>query len=149
MQPGVVYVIQFLDDSTFLSLDLDLADVVLQEGSVIHYLRLVCAQFDRLQTADSVAAKMAELNIVPMVLQHMAKFRSVADADLIAAYVFFFAHLADSEAFKGKPQDFFPDKDRKKAFAVALDPLVKEHLAKHPGDKKPLRPASDLVLRWK
>eukprot|EP00672_Neobodo_designis_P020178 CAMPEP_0174833512 /NCGR_PEP_ID=MMETSP1114-20130205/4278_1 /TAXON_ID=312471 /ORGANISM="Neobodo designis, Strain CCAP 1951/1" /LENGTH=317 /DNA_ID=CAMNT_0016067395 /DNA_START=112 /DNA_END=1062 /DNA_ORIENTATION=- len=124
------------------------ADVAMQECTVIHYLRLVCAQLDRLQSGDSVAAKMAELAIVPMVLKHLEKFRAVADADLVAGYAFFFANLADSEAFKGKPQAFFDAKDEKKAFALALDPVLKEHLGKNPADKKALRPASDLVLRW-
>jgi hypothetical protein len=120
----------------------------LQEVMVIHYLAAIFSQVERLHS-DNICSKLAELSIVPLVIRQYEKFKAVVDNSTAAAYMHFFAALADSEFFRSKPQEFFATKEDKKAFALQFDPLAKTLLAQNPGDKKRLRPVTDLIIRWK
>lgn len=124
------------------------ADGVAQEIVVIRYLNLIFSKVDKLQP-DVLVEKLVELGIVPLVLRHLDKCRTIVDSATLDAYLFFFVSLVDTEYFRTKPQSFFATKEDKKAFAVRMDPLVATFVGGVAEKKKLVRPVSDLVIRWK
>jgi hypothetical protein len=124
------------------------SDRNIQELQVIAYLDLIFRQVEKLQV-DVIVEKFVDLGLFELVLKHFEKFCKVFDDTYVSGYLYFLANLFDTEFYRSKITVFFPTKDDKKRFAQLMESTTKSYVAGHADAKKPLRPLSDAILRFK
>lgn len=122
-------------------------DCAVQEILVITYLHLLLRKIDQINE-DLVLSQVVTNDIVSLSLKHYEKFSSQLEKGSKSAYVYFFAHLMETEAYQTNRKNFITNNDDKKRLQL-LEGNTKELLSVDVQNRKALRALSDNIVRYK